>query len=134
MTEEEELKQLTKIDPKVVQTMLLFKSYKELKRLRILEEEKRPKGVVEPFPNPIVVTQQGKVVRPPEGKPWISIDMVNDGPDSCWALVNLRKSVDAHEILNGETYSVDMKIPLIEDVYLCCRIGETASLRIVGVR
>jgi len=131
---EEELEQLTKIDPKVIQTMLLFKTYKELKKLRILEEQKRAEGVVEPFPNPIIITEQGKVLRPPGGKPWISMDMVNDGPDSCWALVNIGKSIDAHEILNGETYGVDMKTPLIEDIYLYCKRGETASLRIVGVR
>lgn len=39
MSEEEELQQLTKIDPKVVQTLLLFKMYRSLKKLEPLADK-----------------------------------------------------------------------------------------------
>jgi hypothetical protein len=122
-----------KVTPQVLQTILLDEIAGRLAEIYESMQEERAEGVVEPI-EPVVITEEGRHLRPPVGKPWMSMDLINDGPNSCWALVNTSRSVDAHEIKKGETYTIDMKRPIIEDVYLWCKPREEASLRIVGVR
>lgn len=131
--ESESIVERKKVRPDVLQTALLDEIAERLMTLERLQKEERAEGVVEPI-EPVSVTEEGKHLRPPVGKPWMSMDLINDGPQSCWVLVNTGKSIDPHEVKKGETYPIDMKRPIIEDVYLYCKPGETASLRIVGLR
>jgi len=97
-----------------------------------LQKEGRPEGITEPI-EPIAVTDHPRYVKAPYG-PWFSVILVNDGPGDVLAIVNTKKSFDQHRVLRTETYTIDMKHAVIEDVLLQCDLGGTASVRMVGVR
>jgi hypothetical protein len=104
-----------------------------LLRIQQLEEEERPKGIVEPL-DPVSVTQARKLIILPSGEPWFSVQFVNDGPDAVNVIVNKKRSFNEHRMLLDETYKVDFGRPLIEDALVWCDPGETATVRIVGTR
>jgi len=97
---------------------------------KILQDE-QAFGAVEPIENIAVTSQKNHIVRI---NPWMSVTLINAGPNSVFAIVNTEKSFDEHEVLNGETATIDMHRPIIKDVLLWCRTGETASVRLVGSR
>jgi hypothetical protein len=98
----------------------------------VKQKEEKLEGVVEPI-EPITVSSEVRRVIPPI-KPWFCVEVANDGPDDVYVLVNPEKSFDWHQVLNGETYKVDMKRPVITEVELKCESDKTASVRLVGVR
>ena len=98
----------------------------------VKQKEEKLEGVVEPI-EPITVSSEVRRVIPPI-KPWFCVEVANDGSDVVYVLVNPEKSFDWHQVLNGETYKVDMKRPVITEVELKCASGKTASVRLVGVR
>lgn len=109
-------------------------------KTRLTEEILRsmiPEGIVEPLKT-ITVTDEPVVVEPPfliNGKRWFSVKISNDGPNTVNAIINTGKSGNTpRPILMDETYTVEFKTAIIRDVYLYCASGETASLRISGVR
>ena len=115
-----------------MQVALLNEIAERLYVLQCIAEEAKPEGVVEPI-EPISVSSDVRRVIPPV-KPWFSVEVANDGSDVVYVLVNPEKSFDWHQVLNGETYKVDMKRPIITEVELKCESGKTASVRLVGVR
>jgi hypothetical protein len=115
-----------------MQVALLNEIAERLYILQSIAEEAKPEGVVEPI-EPISVSSDVRRVIPPV-EPWFCVEVANDGPNDVYVLVNPEKSSDWHQVLNGETYKVDMKRPVITEVELKCESGKTASVRLVGVR
>ena len=93
-----------------------------------------PEGIVEPL-NIVHVTDQQRVIHPPMNKKWFSVSIVNDGPDSCWVIVNSEKSTTSPYLLRmNEPTEVELGTAKIVDVVCYCDGGQEASLRIRGVR
>lgn len=127
------------------QVMLLDKMLQEIRRVsdqsnktadRLLEvkeimQEEQAFGAVEAIEKFTVTSHRNHITRI---KPWMSVTLVNDGPNSVFVIVNTDKSFDEHETQKGETYIIDMHRPVITDVLLWCRTGESASVRMVGIR
>jgi len=125
--------------------LLLDKLLQEIKRVseqsnktaeRLLEvtkimQEEQAFGAVEAIEKFTITSQK---IHLPRINPWISVTLINDGPDSVFAIVNTEKSFDEHEVMDGETATIDMHRPIIKDLLLWCHTGETASVRIVGTR
>ena len=125
--------------------MLLDRMLQEIKQVsdktnktadRLLEvkeimQEEQAFGAVEAIENITVTSQKNHITRI---KPWMSVTIINDGPDSVFAIVNTEKSFDEHELMKGETATIDMHRPIIKDLLLWCHTGETAVVRIVGSR
>ena len=66
--------------------------------------------------------------------PFFSINIVNDGPNDCWIIVNTEKSSTTPFLLQvGSVEEIDMKKAQIEDIQYHTDVG-TAVLRIRGVR
>ena len=116
----------------VFQAALLDEIAERLLSIEQMLGEEKPEGVVEPM-EPITVTDVTRRVMAPI-KPWFSVNIVNDGPNDVYAIVNSEKSFEWHRIPKGEPYKVDMKRPVIKDVLLKCESGENASVRVVGAR
>ena len=98
-----------------------------------------PKGVVEnPGPFTITYANPQRIKCLPTW--WFSFSLFNDGPQSMWVLVEgtseeVLEPPRPHEVLNGESYNVDMGSPLIRGIYLyCANPGDSATVRISGVR
>ncbi len=113
-----------KVDPDAMQIALLEKLVKKISV---------PEGIVEPL-HTITVTTEHQIITPPRRIPWYSVSVVNDGPDSCWIVVNTEKSSTTPYRLDiDETFEVDFHSPKIDDLMVWCESG-SASLRIRGVR
>ncbi len=110
---------------------LLDEIAERLLSLEKLAKAEIPEGIVEPIEKYTVTSQR---VRINARKPWFSISLINDGPDSVFAIVNSPKSFDEHEVLVHETYTIYVLRAKINDVLLRCNDGETAHVRLVGVR
>lgn len=123
--------QKKQLDPAILNTAILSEIADSLYAIKKMEQEKQAVGAVEAIEKFTITSQRNHITRI---KPWISATIINDGPDSVFAIVNTEKSFDEHEILDGETYTVDTHRPTIKDVLLWCNTGETAKVRIVGVR
>jgi hypothetical protein len=121
-----------RLRPDVLQTALLDEIAERLYALQRFQEEERAEGVVEPI-EPISVNEEPRRVVAPL-KPWFSVNVVNDGPDDVYVMVNTEKSFDWHRVPQGESYRVDMKRGIIKDLLLKCEAGKTASVRLVGSR
>jgi hypothetical protein len=111
---------------------LLDEIAERLCALQRFQEEERAEGVVEPI-EPVSVNEELRHVIAPI-KPWFSVNVVNDGPDDVYVMVNTEKSFDWHRVPQGESYRVDMKRGIIKDLLLKCEAGKTASVRLVGSR
>lgn len=100
----------------------------------ILDHDKLadPEGEVEPV-EPILVTSQERRVIPPI-KPWFSVTITNDGPNPVDVLINSEKSMDWHNMLITEVFTVNMGKGIIKDILLRCDPTQTASVRMVGTR
>jgi hypothetical protein len=127
-----ESKQEKFVRPEVLQAALLDEIAERLYTMQRFQEEERAEGVVEPI-EPISVNEEPRRVIAPL-KPWFSVNVVNDGPDDVYVLVNTEKSFDWHRVPKGESYRVDMKRGIIKDLLLKCEAGKTASVRLVGAR
>lgn len=110
---------------------LLNEIAERLLNIENLYKEEAPFGAVEAIEKFTITSQRNHITRL---KPWISMALVNDGPHSVFVIVNTEKSFDEHEVQNGETYTIDMHRPKIEDILMWCNNGETASVRLVGTR
>ena len=115
----------------VLQAALLDEVAERLLALQKLAQAEVPEGVVEPIEKFHITSIPTHL---PRLEPWFSMSLINDGPDSVLVIVNTAKSFDEHEVLAGETYNINMLRALIKDVRLWCRAGETATVRLVGVR
>ena len=68
------------------------------------------------------------------GVPWMAFTMINDGPDSVYISINdTANIVNEDPIKINETYSVDLKYPIINSVYVKAVDGGTATVRFRGV-
>lgn len=113
------------LDPEVMQVVLLQEIQKYMK-------EARAEGIVEPLKS-VSVTDAPKQIRAPY-KPWFTVELLNDGPNTVHAIFNTEKSFDEHEIRKGESCKVEMGRGIIKDVYVKCDKGERAKIRLVGTR
>lgn len=135
MTDEEE-----RIDPKIVELKLL--SDISLKLNNVTEEMSKVKdinmrmieeGIIEPL-SLITATTTKRVVHPPyREKLWFGVKITNDGPSNIWVMVNTGKSNKPHELMNGETWGVQFKTAVIEDILLYTE-GGSATVRVRGER
>lgn len=123
--------QKKQLNPEIVNLALLDEIAGRLLEMKKFMEEERAFGAVEAIEKFTITSQKNHL---PRLKPWMSVTLINDGPDSVFVIVNTEKSFDEHEVLDGETYTIDMHRPRIADLLLWCHDGETASVRIVGVR
>jgi len=120
-----------KVSPEVYQAALLDEIAERLLKLENLMKAEVPEGAVEPIEKfRITETRTPLKLR----KAWFSVSIINDGPDSVFVIVNTEKSFEEHEVLLHETYTIDMHRALITDILCWCNHGETAMVRIVGVR
>jgi len=64
--------------------------------------------------------------------PWVSANIINDGPDSVWVAVNQPDA--AYELKADETASVNRvgAQERISTMFFTCDAGEEASIRVVG--
>ena len=123
--------QKKQLNPEIVNLALLDEIAGRLLEMKKIMEEEEAFGAVEPIEKFTITSQKIRVTRL---KLWMSMTLINDGPNSVFVIVNTDKSFDEHEVLDGETYMIDMHRPRIADVLLWCHAGETAAVRIVGVR
>jgi hypothetical protein len=125
-----------RLEPGVLQTALLDEVAERLLSLETLARAEVPVGAVEPI-EPITVTSQVRKVEAVYG-PWHSVTVVNvevaKGGHDVEVLVNSGKSLDWHRVAPGETYNIDMHRPLVKDILLRCRSGESSTVRLVGAR
>ncbi|MDD5016014.1 MAG: hypothetical protein PHW73_13130 [Atribacterota bacterium] len=104
----------------------------QVKETNDLVKYRIPEGIIEPYN--ITATTEQTVVKSMSNKYWFSICVINDGPDSCYVVVNTEaSSTTPHRIDANGSFEVDMGAPKIKDIMLYCVSG-TASLRIRGVR
>ena len=120
-----------KIRPEVVQVAILDEIAERLLKIQKLYEEEKPEGAVEPIEK-FTITEVRTSIKPL--KAWFSMSLINDGPSSVFVIVNTEKSFEEHEVIVNETYTIDMHRALITDLLCWCNHGETARIRIVGVR
>ena len=123
-----------RLNPEVLNTALLDEIAQRLLNIEIHNKELSPEGIVEPLAV-ITVTTTTTIVQPPNlGKLWFSVSIINDGPESCWVVVNSGKSsTRSHRVDNDETYEVRFIKPVIADLMLSTDSG-SASVRITGTR
>lgn len=122
--------QQKRLDPAVLNLALQDEIADRLFKIQTLLESQVPKGAVEPIESLLITS----VVRPVVPlKPWFSVDIVNDGPNSVFVLINPEPSYEYHEVRLNETYRVDMHNGLIKTILFKCNTGQTASIRLVGV-
>lgn len=114
-----------------MQVALLDEIAERLCKLEELMKAEVPEGIVEPIEK-CTITETRMPFRPL--KPWFSVSIINDGPSDVFCIVNTEKSFNEHRILNGETFTIDMRRPKVNDVLMWCNHGETSAVRIVGVR
>ena len=119
--------------PELLSVALLDEIAERLLTLETLSKERRPEGFVDTFDS-VAVTDQVRELSASHNYPWFTIMIVNDGPDDVWVLVNPRKNPTPHRVAVGEPYNVDMKRGVIRQVNLWCDAGETATVRVVGLR
>ena len=115
---------------KMLTTMRLL-SEQTNKNTRLIEQQ-IPDGIVDP--KEVTATTTELSIVPPLDKKWFSISIVNDGPDSCYVVVNTEKSSTNPYLLKmHETFEVDLGVPKIVDALVWCSSG-SAKLRVRGVR
>lgn len=97
--------------------------------------EQRADGIVEPLGRRLTITDHGRLVKNlTPGRPWFSVQVINSGPNSVFVIVNSEKNTEWHEVTMRETYRIDFGRAAITDLLLKCNTGETAVIRLVGVR
>ena len=121
----------SRVEAGPMQVALLDEIAERLLSLEKLAKAEVPEGVVEPIEKFHITSQRKLIPRP---KAWFSFSLINDGPNSVFVIVNMDKSFEEHEVLNGETYNIDMHRGVINDLLIWCREGETATIRLVGAR
>ncbi len=110
----------------------MIKLSDEVKENNALIKYQIPKGIIEPYT--VTATTESTIVKQAQDKHWFSICVINDGPDSCYVVVNTEaSSTTPHRIDANGSFEVDMRAPKIKDLLVYCESG-TASLRIRGVR
>ena len=114
-----------------MEVALLDEIAERLRHVEELMEAEVPEGIVEPIEK-YTITETRIPFRPL--KPWFSISIINDGPSDVFCIVNTEKSFEEHRIAVNETYNIDMKRAKIANALMWCNHGETAVVRIVGVR
>ena len=121
----------SRVEAGPMQVALLDEIAERLLSLEKLAKAEVPEGVVEPIEKFHITSQRKLIPRP---KAWFSFSLINDGPHSVFVIVNVDKSFEEHEVLSGETYNINMSRGIINDLLIWCRDGETADIRLVGVR
>ena len=96
-----------------------------------LVKKQIPFGAVEPLSLKTATTTPSNIRF---NHPFFSINIVNNGPNDCWIIVNTGKSFTTSFLLQvGSVEEIDMKTAQIEDIRYYTDAG-TAVLRIRGVR
>lgn len=104
----------------------------QLVKLRKLEESKIPVGSFSVGLTVSIKTQ----IRLSE--PLISFSMINDGPNTVFIEVSLGESEipipRTAGVLNGETFTYNATYPVIKTIVLDVDAGNTAAIRIKGLK
>lgn len=97
-----------------------------------LIKQQIPEGIIDP--KEVTATTVEQTIVPPLDKRWFSLSIINDGPASCYVVVNTEKSnTNPYLLLVHETFEVDLGVPKIVDALVWCASG-SANLRVRGVR
>jgi len=77
----------------------------------------------------VTVTEEWSEIVTTE--PWISFYLFNDGPDEVYLSVNKKVPIEKIEspLEKGEDFNMDAKKPVINAVYLICKPGKSATVR-----
>ena len=97
-----------------------------------LIKQQIPEGIIDP--KEVTATTTELSIVPPQDKKWFSLSIINDGPASCFVVVNTEKSnTNPYLLLVHETFEIDLGVPKIVDALVWCAVGST-NLRVRGVR
>ena len=119
-----------RLDPKIFQAIQLDEIAQGIKKLVKLTALTLPEGIVESYE--LTATISVQEVRPPVGKKWIKVSVLNKGPETVKVGINVG-SVNAITIEKDRSYEIDMKVPRIEYVNCKTDSGE-ANITIDGLR
>ena len=95
-----------------------------------------PRGKIIPRVVIVPATQRPVEISSKTDKtiPWISFDIFNDGPGSIYITVNEDYVIETSWLALGESLTVDMKVPIIEKIYLHAVAAVAATVRIFAKR
>lgn len=139
-----------RVDPKVVNTALLFKMVKKLESIEQIISNQVPVGVNYTIPDGVSVTEDiyidftRGIISSSAGNPvdiptyrnraLFAISIENEGPNDCFAVINydLTNPRFRRTINKGEVYEVNMGRAVIKTLKLSVNKGES-SVQISGV-
>lgn len=137
----EELKLQRPYVQEALQTQLLYDIASLLEALLDMERERVPDGTFGGFPldvsdEVVELSPKAKDVPHPvvSAMPWMSCQIMCDGPDPVYVLVNKRRYVVHPELRKGESVNIDMKKKGIEKIFLYCDKGKSSRVRIFALR
>lgn len=122
--------EIKRLDPKIFQAITLDEISQGIKKLIKLAALTLPEGITETYEE--TATTSVHEVRPPAGKKWIKVSVLNKGPETAKIGINVG-SVNAVTIEKDRSYAIDMKVPRIEHVNYKTDSGE-ANITIEGLR
>lgn len=117
-----------------IETVSLLQLAEDIGELVDLVSSQIPKGESPSFLK--AITDRIKDVKSEYPFPWFSFTLHNYGDDSVFLGVNKKPITDpvySDEVKKDETRDVDMGAAKIDKIYLVCKQGETATVRIRGV-
>jgi len=115
-------------DLAVMQYLMQASATAQLIRMRKLEESMVPIGI-----KPLKPTVTDTIMKLPIYPPWISLSLINGSGAALTLWVNDEQDpLEEAMIAASETYSLDMKYPVIHTLYLKAESGGTTIPRIYG--
>jgi len=138
-----ESEERNKLKSDVLNAALLREIGDRLLALQDHFRESSTEGFAEPH-EPVLVTAAGVTVEP-HTKHWFAVEVMNDGPNNVEVLIMSPASSQQwtrprallpfwHTVLPTETYIITFTKGQIKNVQMRTAAGETASVRLVGVR
>ena len=96
-----------------------------------LVKKQIPFGAIEPLPVKAATTTPQSIRF---HQPYFSLNVVNDGDNDCFIIINTEKSYTTSFVLKaGSSEEIDMKTAKIEDIRFYTEAG-TTTIRIRGLR
>lgn len=137
-----------RVDPKVVNTALLFKMSKRLESIEKVLLSQVPLGKLLSIPGGVAVTGdtyiylvKGLIIYPNNSnksiptyrRPYFSISIENEGVNDCTVTVNPEETWGKRTLNSGETLELDMKKAAIRELEFNVNTGESCTVQISGV-
>lgn len=137
-----------RMSPDVLNTTLMYKIVKKLSNIEKLLSEQIPLGQIYSIPNGVVITGDtyinfvtGIIIYPDNSKKstpsfrrkLFSISIENEGTNNCTIIINPENTWGKRTINSGETFELDMKKAVLEEVKLSVTPTESCTVQISGV-